>query len=96
MSAGDPGGGDNEPDLIEVTGTPELLMKLPLAGKFTLLDHGQTELDDGRWKIFVRAGVSDTPAVLAAIQALGLEAVVPRSVAERERDMQPTPGGGTS
>jgi len=82
---------DNTEDLVEVIGTAPQLMKLPSVGKLTISDHGQTQLAHGRWKIFGYVSVNDTPEVLAKIRALGMKASVPRSVAERERDMQPAP-----
>ncbi len=82
---------DNTPDLIEVVGTPPQLAKLPAVGGFSISDHGQMPLADGRWRIRGYAAVRDTPVVLARIRGLGLKATVPMSVAERKLRMQPAP-----
>jgi hypothetical protein len=68
-------------------------MKLPSVGKLRISDHGQAQLAHGRWRILPYVSVNDTSEVLAKIRALGLKASVPRSVAERELDMQPAPVG---
>ena len=82
---------DNTPDLIEVTGTAERLMRLPMVHNLLISDHGQMPLGRDRWRITGYCAVKNTPEVLKRIRALGLSATVPLSVAERKRNMQPAP-----
>jgi hypothetical protein len=82
---------DDTPDLIEITGTAERLMHLPMVRNLLINDHGQMPLGRDRWRITGYCAVKDTPDVLKRIRALGLTATVPLSVAERRRSMQPVP-----
>ena len=80
---------DRLPDLIVITGTPQQLARLRSIPGLNVLDHGQKPLDDGRWMVLGNSALADTADVLAQITALGAEAGVPLSMAERRQNMQP-------